>query len=438
MGIGGNQTTLENKLRIKTIATAMAAVLIVIGVMVLGISLFGYHETIATADHILDVIVEHDGEIPPESVNKSEMPAETPYSQRFFTVSVTRDGAVVELDSSHIMTVDVERAVRYALMVARDMPNDGRGFVGSYRFDISTDGDVRTVAFLDCDQMLRLVDDFVRGTVAVAMIGTVCVFILVVLFSRRMIGPTVEAYRKQRQFITDAGHELKTPLTVIKADAELLAMDLSEPNEWLDDINEQVDKMTSLTNDLVFLAKTDELTGTMKTEVDLSRVVRDAVDDFKSVARTHGAEISDEIDDGIVVSGEEKSLSSLVGILVDNALKYADTSEPIRVVLKRHRMMQCSLMVSNKSVTPIKKKALTKMFDRFYRNDESHNKETGGFGIGLSIAQAVVASHGGKISAMTDKSGEYLTIRASIPTALQLFSKGNGKDGKDGEQDGNE
>ena len=230
----------------------------------------------------------------------------------------------------------------------------------------------------------------------ISAVGLIAVFLLILLLSGRVIRPVCAAYEKQKRFITDAGHELKTPLTIIDADAALLAMEYGK-NEWLDDICIQAKRLSTLTNDLIYLSCMEE-TGKMELiELPISDLVSETASSFQALAVTQNKTFILDIQPMLTCCGNDKGIRQLISILLDNALKYSGDRGAIRLQLEK-RGCFISLTVSN-SADSISEETVSSMFDRFYRADPSRNSSIHGYGIGLSIARAVVNAHRGKISA---------------------------------------
>ena len=233
------------------------------------------------------------------------------------------------------------------------------------------------------------------------------------ILSGRIIRPIAESYAKQRQFITDAGHEIKTPLTVIAANVDLLASEIGE-NECLDDISEQTRRLRSLTDELVTLSRMEESerVGT-RVEFPISELVTEAASPFRSVAAGQGKELRLDIQPMLTLCGDGEEVRRLVGILLENALKYSPEGSTVSLGLARQGR-QAVLTVENRSVLPIDRSQLDRVFDRFYRTDASRNSETGGHGIGLSIAKAIAVLHGGRIRASSED-GSSFRVTVSLP-----------------------
>ena len=329
---------------------------------------------------------------------------------------------VTNTRTDRISAVDSEDAA----LMAKEIYSSGSvvGFKGDYRYrkTISPKNDTILIIFYDCGRSLSNARTFLITSVGISLICLLLVYILITLFSKAVIRPTAEAYEKQKQFITDAGHELKTPLAIINADADVLEMELDcDPeagatNEWLEDIRKQTARLTELTGNLIYLAKTEEGTKDAFTFVDfpVSDVVAQEAESFKGPAQTAGKNIDIKIEENLSMNGDQKAVRQLVDIFMDNAIKYSPDGGTISVKLKKTGRY-IGLSVTNSTKTPVTKENTKHMFDRFYRTDASRNSDTGGYGIGLSIAKSIVEAHKGKITA-NSQDGNKLTMTAVMPS----------------------
>lgn len=317
---------------------------------------------------------------------------------------------MLESDTGQIVAIDDETAAEFAQKVYASGRTDG--FLGEYRYLRSEeDGNIRII-FLDCGRSLTNLRTMLFAGILVSLLGLAAVLLLLILFSRRIVRPLAESYEKQRRFITDAGHELKTPLTIIGADTDLAEMELGE-NEWLADIRRQAERLTGLTNDLIYLSRMEEEQPKLSLiEFPLSDVAEETAQSFLAPAQTQGKTLSLAIEPMLSFYGEEKSIRQLLSILLDNALKYSPEGGEISLsVRKQNRSVV--LTVSNPSVRPLEKGEQAQLFDRFYRGDPSRSGE-GGYGLGLSIAAGIAAAHRGKIRAESPD-GVCLVITAVLP-----------------------
>ena len=333
---------------------------------------------------------------------------EMPYESRYFTVTVNAAGDVLSVDTGKIAAVDMTDAVDYAQEVLES--GTARGFIDDYRWLRSETGDGALLLFLDCGRNLDTFRSFLLTSIAVSVLGLLAVFLLILAFSGRVVRPVAESYEKQKRYITDAGHEIKTPLAIIEADADVLEMELEGESEWLSDIRLQTRRLTDLTNDLVYLSRMEERQDLAQlVDFPLSDIVDETAQSFHSRAMQKRQTFTGEIERNLTLHGDEKAIRQLVSILLDNAVKYAPENGVIRLKLERQGKY-AALSVYNTTATRIPRESMDKLFDRFYRTDPSRSSETGGHGIGLSIAKAVVGAHRGKITAETDDEQSLRTI----------------------------
>ena len=244
------------------------------------------------------------------------------------------------------------------------------------------------------------------------LLGVTClvIFVIIVTFlSGNAISPVMRNMENQKAFITNAGHELKTPLAVIKADTEVLEMSSGE-NEWTRSISNQVDRLTVLVGNLITLAKMGELAKGDLSDVDFSDCVRTAADNYRNIISNQGMRFDVEITDDIHVRGIRDSLTETVNILLDNAQKYCDDNGLIRVELTHARKNTGARLVISNDYAAGKDVDYSKFFERFYRGDTSHNDKKSGYGIGLSMAEGFVREFMGKIAASWQNGRIYFTV----------------------------
>lgn len=433
------------KLRRRFILTATISVAIVLFVIMGAINILNYHSVVSGAEAVLDILEENGGSFsnsekpqdesgtdqkqsdqqPPDkpsgiqSLFKSDISPETPFESRYFTVTIDADGEVVSTNVDSIASVDESTADEMAL----DIYSSGKssGFSGPYRYrSFQNDSGDTVVIFLDCQKGLSNARSFLLISLLVSVIGLVAVFVLIFFASKRVIAPAQESYEKQRRFITDAGHELKTPLTIIDADISVAEMDTGE-NEWLDDVKVQTKRLADLTNDLIYLSRMGEENHRLQMiDFPLSDIVSETANSFRSRAQLEEKNFQMDIEPMLNFCGDEASIRKLVSILLDNAIKYS--SEKGNITLSLHKKDRgVELCVSN-TTDSLDPEMLRHMFDRFYRADKSRNSSTGGYGLGLSIAQAVVSAHQGKITA-AGQDENTLRITVYLPSRRQNSSR---------------
>lgn len=409
------------KLRIKLIIASLLSLLLVLSVLFCAVGILNYKKIVTDADGILAILEENDGSFPMKDHAKNdfspdELPrgtpvfsVELPYESRYFSIFLSKDGEVLSVNTGKIAAVDTETAIDYAQSVFKDRRT--QGFVEDYRYTVYTVGEETHIIFLDYGREMSSFRSFLFTSAGVSITGLLSVMFLLIFLSGRIVKPFSENYEKQKQFITDAGHELKTPLTIIAADAEVLEMDIGE-NEWLGDIRMQTKRLTQLTNSLIQLSRMEEQPQTEKIQFPLSDLVEETVETFQALAKTQNKNLSSRIQPMLSMKGDEKAIRQLITILLDNAVKYSNDGGRIELTLQKHKnLIRLSVFNTAESVP---RESLACLFDRFYRADQSRNSRIGGYGLGLSIASAVVAAHKGRIQAATQDERSLL-IMVSFP-----------------------
>ena len=311
---------------------------------------------------------------------------EAPFITRHFSVLLDAGGEALSVNTESIAAVSSEEAVLYA---RRALDKAGSGYLDVYRYRVSETDDGTLVVFLDASTQLSTARQFFISSSSVAAGVCLAVLLLALLFSGRAVRPIAQSVEKQRQFITDAGHELKTPLTIISANCEVLEMEMAG-NEWLTGIEKQVARLRKLVNDLVTLSRLDEGRPTgEEARFSLSDAVCDTALAFSAAAERAGKRLRADAEPGVFINGDEAALRQLTAILVDNAVKYADAGGEIRVGLRggRHPVLTVENDCRNVSELP-----LDRLFDRFYRFDPARTGD-GSHGLGLSIARSIAEAH---------------------------------------------
>ena len=401
------------KLKLKFLTLSMSALFILLSVIVSGMNIINYNSVIQEADSVLSVISQNKGTFPENSFKPDKLPphfsAETPYESRYFTVFYSEEKNIIRVDTSKIAAVDSETAILYANRIIKS--NKTVGFLNNYRYKAVSDYNGIRITFLDCEKRLASFKRFLLSGIAMSLLGFAVVFIAVFILSGKIIKPIAEAYEKQKRFITDAGHEIKTPLTIINANADILEMELSENNESIADIKEQTKRLKELTESLVALSRLEESQSTLqKIEFPLSEVVKETASAFCAVSTAQNKTFTLNIEPMLTLNGNDAAIRQLTTIFLDNAFKYSQYGGEVSLSLsKQNRTI--TLSVYNTTENNINNEQLKYVFDRFYRTDTSRNSETGGHGIGLSVAKAIVTAHSGKIKTTTSD-GKSFTVTA--------------------------
>ena len=359
---------------------------------------------------VLDFITENQGSFPtqhPDGNRTDPKPngpinVETPFSTRFFVLRYNDAGELENADLNSIAAVTEEDVYHYLAVALKH--GEGYGYVRGYKYRVVHTGEDRNMAvFLNCYQDVASLKALRGALLAAVAFCTLMTYALLRLFSRRAIDPVVRSAEQQKQFITDAGHELKTPLTVITTCLSVLELETGK-NKWIDKIQVQTDKMRDLVNYLVTLSRMDEeRPPVIMADFDISAAVAETADSFMDSAQAAGLALEQDIESGLNYRGDEAQIRQLCSILLDNAVKYALDTSPIRLGLKKEKagvVLSCS-----NACAVLPQEELNKLFDRFYRPDKSRSSETGGFGIGLSIARSIAQAHRGTIKAAAPQPG---------------------------------
>ncbi len=410
------------KLQLKFIVITMFALGSLMLVQTLTVNAINIYQKDAKIKEILQVITANNGVLPKGFDNsakehmedifnpfgKFEITLETPYSTRYFVVELTGN-VITRISTENIAAVDNGKALEYAAQVYGSEP--GYGTVDSYRYLYTRNGDKGMMVFLYFTNEVREIATLFSISLTVSIVTLFVLLAIIYLLSRHALRPVAESIKKQKQFITDAGHELKTPLTIISADAEVLEMCHGE-NEWTASIKNQTSRMNVLVKNLVELTKLNEAQDTSeRTNFCLSDAVIETASDFESRAKINEQTFIFSVSPHIRYFGNEAEIRQLVSILCDNAIKYTDKGGTIKISLYRSgTSTYLDIFNTTEYVNPA---SVSMLFDRFYRGDSSRSRETGGYGIGLSIASAIVDRHKGKIKAIANGTKE-ITFRVTL------------------------
>ena len=391
-------------LRRKFITTAVGSVAVVIAILAIALNFINYYKLEERIDTTLEdasrsqaliKIFAEDGD---DLVITKNSSSTTDYNG-FSIAKVDDSGRIIKTyrDDTLIPNQDaLQSKVIEALKEGKTS-----GFIGSYRFLKAETNVGNLILFLNCQRELDSQHSFEKNSLLISIGVIASVFVLIVLISKRVIAPIQETYIKQKQFITGASHELKTPLAIISSNADVLEM-MNGDSKWTQNIHNQVDRLTSLVNSLVVFSRMEEKDTVERTRFDLTNALESRIEDFNELANFQKKNIVTDIDSDLYYFGEEASIVQLMDILLENAIKYAPEDSGISVSLKKNRKYAI-LKVSNKAT--VQKGDLSKVFERFYRLDESRNSAIKGYGIGLSMAQLIAEKHKETIRAYAPEDG---------------------------------
>lgn len=403
------------QLRQKFIRIAMLAVTAVLILLCAIINTANYISVDSELTQMLEVINQNQGTLPfaphmhkPDRRPDGQFTMETPYSTRFFVLRYTDDGTLIQAELDKIAAITPEDTSKYLDIAIKH--GEGYGYTSGYKYYVTSNGDNRRMAiFLDCYKEMRSVSMIAVLSFAAAAVCIVIVYITVVLFSRKAVDPVVRSTQRQKQFITDAGHELKTPITVIATSLKVLEMETGK-NKWIDKSQAQTEKLKDLVNSLVTLSKMDEEDSPLKFDhFNISAAVLETAESFTDFAASKGHSLELAVSPDIEFYGDEYSVRQLVSILLDNAIKYADDDTAIYLALDKSKK-GVTIRTANECETA-QNIEFDKLFDRFYRADKS--RTSGGFGIGLSIARSIAEGHKGSVRAKCEN-GHTVEITAEL------------------------
>lgn len=403
------------KMRWRFIGAAMAAFTAVVLTLLCFVNLWNYHSVTSQQDEALTRLMEIEDQQMPFSSRRGALPfddwshfsPEVQYSLRFFSVHYDTNGIVSRVNQDYIASISESDAETYADAVLES--GKAHGYESGYRYLVSTTEDETVVLFLNSEREIQTIRSLLWITLAIAAACLVLVFGLVVLFSRRAITPYLKNMEAQKQFITNASHELKTPLTAISTSADVLAME-HDGDEWVHNIQVQSGRLSKLITSLVALSRLDEENPfPVRTEFSLSDALWEISEPFGSLAQAKGKAYTQDIADGLTVTGDRTAIQQMFSILLDNALKYSPDGGSISLTTQRSGK-RAEVTVSN-TVDTAQSIDTTRLFDRFYRADESHSGAVSGTGIGLSIVKATVEAHGGTISVRQEGCVMIFTVR---------------------------
>ncbi|SEV88371.1 Signal transduction histidine kinase [Ruminococcaceae bacterium KH2T8] len=399
------------KMRLRMIMSSMLSYLAVIVFIAVLVNVCDYFVTTRKVDQTLSYILSFEQRIPdpvgrpdqqpgmneaPPPGDFMEMPnIEENYMTRFFVVRFDSNEDVIFASTDYIASENETSAIELARR-ALDGGSE-HGYMDEYRYVVEQNGDTTVVIFLNAGREIQYMKSLGSLSVGVAFVSLILVFILVVLTSKRAIRPIENNIKQQKRFITDASHELKTPLTSISTSIDVLEMEHGE-DEWTGNIRSQIGRMTKLVSELVMLSRLDEdMPLPDKESFSLSNAAWEIAEVYEPQAKAQDKDLQTDIEDDIDMTGEKSSIQQLFSVLLDNAIKYSNDKGRIAFSVRKVKG-KITIRVSNPCNYDVPPDT-DRLFDRFYRPDESRESKTGGSGVGLAIAKAVAEAHGGEISA---------------------------------------
>ena len=389
-----------NKLRVQFVLGSTLAVLIALMMVMVPVYFLVGSAFTAQMDAILDVLIQNDGDMPVNRVRIEgnrfiEITEEQQFETRFFSVKFDENGEAVNINTSYVFSIDEDEA----LQIAGQIRQRGR-LSGSILYDCSRylyksalRFDETLIVFVDCTSRYWIIRQAMMYLIVVGLVILLIFSLIIGKLSTRIVQPFIENSEKQKRFITNASHELKTPLAVISANTEMQELEGGK-TKWTEATMRQVKRLNALVSELVTLSRLDEKDEIKLSDVNATVIVKEQADSSEQVVTTQNKNFERSIADDVIVKAEERSVQELCSILLDNAAKYCDEGGCVKIELtggKNARLTVSNDYAAGEGVD------YRRFFDRFYREDESHNSKKSGFGIGLSIAQEIARRLGTKI-----------------------------------------
>lgn len=330
--------------------------------------------------------------VPPDNKNKFDEPVpKSINSINFFVIMADNDGTYIASLNNNDMTE--ETAQGYITQILNH--NKKSGMTDNYSFCTEKKSNGTVMVFTDRTAEINIMNKLKRTTVVVGIISIIFLSVGAYFISGLIVRPLKDTFEKQKQFISDASHELKTPLTVISTNADVLSGEIGD-NKWLNYIQDQAERMNVLVNDLLSLTRLENKSNNfIQTDFNLSQAVVNTALPFECQAFETNKNFVLNIDENISVYGSEQHIKQMAGIFIDNALKYSKDGGTVRVSLTKQDG-RAVFSVYNTG-TGVKEEDKYRIFERFYRSDESRNRSTGGYGLGLAIAKSIIDKHKFKI-----------------------------------------
>ena len=390
------------QLQRKFAAIAMLIILIIAGSVFIVITSVSFNMLNNQLDQTLNLIIENDGYLPEykeikDAISQVITNATAGFS-KYFSVKLSYNNEIIESDIEYMPGISEDEAQNILNEVLEK--NKSIGYYENYRYKIVNKSEYKLIVFLDCEEELETLKNSVRQSITIIISGLLISCFIVFALTKRAIRPLIENIENQKQFITNASHELKTPLAVITADVDVLEMTIGEDNEWVNSIKSQANRLNVLVKSLLSLSNIEKGKQDFKAEsVEIISVIKETLQDFKALLQNKKVEFDDKKE--IMINADINMMKQLVTIFLDNAIKY--TPDDGRIVITVEKQGKYTKLEFSNTCENVKSINVNKLFDRFYRGDKSRNKTKEGYGIGLSIAQTIVQIHHGKINAYINK-----------------------------------
>lgn len=421
------------KFRWKFIYLSIASLAVVLFLTMGTLLFFTYRQSSNEVNRVLIALDKNHGHLTPQNAqpvfgNQNDLinrnfgagtyNPEAVYQYRYFTVGVTPKNTIQIMNDENVDGISQKQIKQVAQKIIKRKIPVNRVKIGKniYAFKITkNEFGNRMIIFLNESLIFNRFWILVKIAGALSIVSLIVFATVLILISKKAIAPIIRTYKKQKEFVTNAGHELKTPLAIISANTEMQEM-LGDNSEWIESTKQQTQRLTQLINHLIAMARTGETGQVVVSKVDFSKIVKEVTQNFKAVMEQKELHYSAQIATDLNVWGEKHSLNELVNILLDNACKYCDPSGKITIKLRRGRIGKHAILSISNTYAAGANLDYKSFFERFYREDKSHNSKKSGFGIGLAMAKEMVETFGGKIN-VGYKNGEIIfTVLLKLAT----------------------
>lgn len=389
--------------RLKIVITIMALLVCIFAGAITAICVVGYSAANKRSFEFLNDYTEN-YQLPSSDVTgdensgdadggSSEDPNETPAFRlsTFYSVAIDGNGNVLRIENSGELYSDSELYLKAKEILAEEN-HKAEGKDGGLVYVVSDKENYTLVAFKDITVFNDVIKIFVKIVVTFGCVTLLILCVVSFFIARSIVKPLEDSYKKQKQFVSDAGHELKTPLSAINVNADMLAREIGD-NKWLSNIQYENGRMNELVQQLLILARTEKV-SMPKEKLDFCCLTAGEVLPLESVAYEKNITIKTEMEESVFVYGNSAQLKQLVSILLDNAVQYSTGNEVSLAISKERRSVRLTVINEGKAMESGHKRNI---FERFYRVDDSHDNSDGHYGLGLAIAKAIVTAHDGKI-----------------------------------------
>ena len=375
-----------NKLRKKIFwIIQLSLSIIVIGLIVL-FTIFNYRNTINSSVFFMDRI----GKLEPREERMPE-----PRSRNIDGVYEIR----IENNSIKFSNATDEIINEYALKVSDNLIDEG--YINNYIYRIRKLGSNEVeVTLIESEETIKELKANIIISIGIGVAGLILIYVIAKKISNIIVKPVSESFEKQKQFVSDASHELKTPLAVIEANADVLEAEVGD-NKWITYIQNEVQSMNKLVNDLLTLARMENINRDTYQKFDLSKEVKMSVAVFESMIYEKEIKLKTEVEDGIEFNGDKEDIKHIISILLDNAIKH--TKEKGKIIVSTTKEKNNIKIDIKNQGDPIPEEEREKIFERFYRIDKARNRNEKRYGLGLSIAKGIIEKYNGTIEAISDK-----------------------------------